>query len=399
MKHSFVFFKEIITEYVPGEDALCLGKKEMKKLNGFLDDLRPDVMMVVISDEPVEGKDHMAYVKEHYNVGIMDASRVLVRREFAALMRRKETEGEFALLCRMYATADKFAVFQREEKELSLPSNSYRLWKDMGEYPVAVVGYKKIWKQLQKKYGEVPAFFQHLVIQNMFHAGFTQKEAMSDKLKEDFIHILSEIEDDVICICQGIPDDVKIWLLEAKYGKDIKGELVYRSGRLRYHNLTITSLKEIPYYVTELAYQEKKLVVRGEVIYPVAGDDIWYYAMDNRNKEIPLSVETKEDVFYLGEKKKTRKNFCAEIPLGNKPVGFRFMYRYHNLYRARVRMAFAKELKMVPDTKDNYVFFEHYMLRTEKRILFAAPLQKKTRIKQFFTFGRKSIKMDNRTDK
>ena len=115
--------------------------------------------------------------------------------------------------------------------------------------------------------------------------------------------------------------------------------------------------------------------------------------MDNRNKEVPFSV-TEKEVYYLGEKKHTRKCFKAEIPVSAKPVGLRFMYRYHELYRARVRMAFAGDLKLVPETKDDYAFLDQLMLRTEKRILFAAPLQKKTRIKQFFTFGRKSIKIE-----
>ena len=102
MRHSFVFWKELTKEYVPGKDALVLTKREWKRLDAFLASLKPDVMMVVVSDEPVEGKQHMAYVREHYNVGTIDASRLLVRPEFAALIRKKESEGEFALLCRMY---------------------------------------------------------------------------------------------------------------------------------------------------------------------------------------------------------------------------------------------------------------------------------------------------------
>lgn len=349
--------------------------------------------MVVISDEPVEGKQHMAYVREHYNVGTIDASRLLVRPDFVALIRKKESEGEFALLCRLYETAEKFAVYERNAEEIRENTNRPRTWREAGEYPVPIVTYKKIWKRLQKKQGKVLPFFQHLMIQNMFHAGFTEKDSMSENLKQDFVSILEGIEEDTICGCESIPDDVKIWLLEAKKKKEILPELVYRSGRLRYHNLTITSLKEMPYEIKTIRYQKKKLIVSGEVIQPASDEKIIYYAMDNHNKEIPFSLIEK-DVYYLGEKKQTRKCFEAEIPLGGKPIGLRFMYRYHELYRARVRMAFAENLKMIPDTKDDYAFLNSIMLRTEKRILFAAPLQKKTRIKQFFTFGRKSIKIE-----
>lgn len=64
-------------------------------------------------------------------------------------------------------------------------------------------------------------FFQHLLIQNLFHAGFTEKDSMSENLKRDFISILEGIEDDILCGCEQIPDDVKIWLLEAKKQKTI----------------------------------------------------------------------------------------------------------------------------------------------------------------------------------
>ena len=65
-QQSFIFWKELTREYVPGKDALVLSKREKKRLDAFLASLKPDVMMVVLSDEPVEGKQHMAYVKEHY---------------------------------------------------------------------------------------------------------------------------------------------------------------------------------------------------------------------------------------------------------------------------------------------------------------------------------------------
>ena len=119
-------------------------------------------------------------------------------------------------------------------------------------------------------------FFQHLLIQNLFHAGFTEKDLMSENLKRDFISILEDIEDDILCGCEQIPDDVKIWLLEAKKQKPISSELVYRSGRLRYHNLTITSLKEMPYEIKSIVYRKKKLVVSGEVLQPAEDAEIVY---------------------------------------------------------------------------------------------------------------------------
>ena len=117
-QQSFIFWKELTREYVPGKDALVLSKREKKRLDAFLASLKPDVMMVVLSDEPVEGKQHMAYVKEHYNVGTIDASRLLVRPEFVALIRKKESDGDFALLCRLYETAEKFAVYERKEDDI-----------------------------------------------------------------------------------------------------------------------------------------------------------------------------------------------------------------------------------------------------------------------------------------
>ena len=127
-QQSFIFWKELTREYVPGKDALVLSKREKKRLDAFLASLKPDVMMVVLSDEPVEGKQHMAYVKEHYNVGTIDASRLLVRPEFVALIRKKESDGDFALLCRLYETAEKFAVYERKEDDIIVDTNRPRTW-------------------------------------------------------------------------------------------------------------------------------------------------------------------------------------------------------------------------------------------------------------------------------
>lgn len=131
-QQSFIFWKELTREYVPGKDALVLSKREKKRLDAFLASLKPDVMMVVLSDEPVEGKQHMAYVKEHYNVGTIDASRLLVRPEFVALIRKKESDGDFALLCRLYETAEKFAVYERKEDDIIVDTNRPRTWNEAG---------------------------------------------------------------------------------------------------------------------------------------------------------------------------------------------------------------------------------------------------------------------------
>ena len=115
--------------------------------------------------------------------------------------------------------------------------------------------------------------------------------------------------------------------------------------------------------------------------------------MDNKNRRYELQLKEEEEVVFLGQVLHTRKRFKAVLPVENKPVGLRFMYRYQDMYQARVRMEFGEELGIVPDTRNNFRIQDGFLLKAEKRILFIAPLQMKTRIKLFFTFPWKSIKM------
>ena len=41
-QQSFIFWKELTREYVPGKDALVLSKREKKRLDAFLASLKPD---------------------------------------------------------------------------------------------------------------------------------------------------------------------------------------------------------------------------------------------------------------------------------------------------------------------------------------------------------------------
>ena len=115
--------------------------------------------------------------------------------------------------------------------------------------------------------------------------------------------------------------------------------------------------------------------------------------MDNRNRRYELSLEQDGEICFLGELLHRRKRFLVEFPAGKKPAGIRFMYCYRGMYQARVRMEFAERLGMALDTRHNFRLQDGYLWKAEKRILFAAPLQKRTRIKLFFTFPWKSFKI------
>ena len=180
-------------------------------------------------------------------------------------------------------------------------------------------------------------------------------------------------------------------ILSLKYGEDVEEKLVYRSGKLKYQNLTVFPLKEIPFVVSEIRLVKGKFNISGHVLLPLEHSEIEYYCMDNRNRRYELTLEDEGEICFLGEMLHRRKRFLVEFSAGKKPAGIRFMYCYRGMYQARVRMEFTEALGMVPDTRHNFRMQDGYLWKTEKRILFAAPLQLRTRIKLFFTFPWKSF--------
>jgi hypothetical protein len=56
-------------------------------------------------------------------------------------------------------------------------------------------------------------------------------------------------------------------------------------------------------------------------------------------------------------------------------------------------MEFDEKVGITADSERNFCACDGYFLKEEKRILFASPLRVQTRVKLFFTFLRKSIKI------
>lgn len=389
-----------------------------------------EIRIAVLCDETPDGKSCVAAVEEHYDYATVDPSRIFVQHDGGKALEEdgwkalKEDgrDADFVSICDLFMQESRFYAWPQSaagvfatlnvpgapgkpgEPDVSsvpggskVPSSGKR---SSGELAKALADYQKVIDRVTETYGEFLPFFQILLIQDLYPMLVTKKTCNEMGIDEDsLVTVLKQLDDDMISGCGCIPEDVLIKILSLKHGTDLREKFVYRSGKLKFDNLLVVPLKEIPFRVEHIACENGMCRVRGTVMLPLEHDGIDYYYADNRNREYEIEWEDGEELFFLGERMRTRKRFCAQLKIGNKPAGLRFMYRYKgachdkNTYRARIRMIFSDDIGMEEETRHNFTVLQKYVLKIEKRILFITPLRFKTRIKLFFTFPGKSIKM------
>lgn len=215
----------------------------------------------------------------------------------------------------------------------------------------------------------------------------------SPEAKARLAERIRQLDDWRLCDCAGIPADVLLRMLSLKYGRDIRGELEYRRGSLWFQNLSVVNVKEIPFVIEEMAIAGKKLVIRGNAVLPLSATEVDYFLMDGKSKRHEIRWSDGDELFFIGEAMHTRKRFEAEIVMEKLPLRLRFMFCYRERHRARIRMAFAKSLGIRPDTRENFAVMQGILIKSENRTLSAERLGRRARLKLFFTFPWKSIKM------
>lgn len=342
----------------------------------------PAVNLLVFTEEPCECRNHIADVREHYEFATVDPAKIYLRKNLAEKFSPLDLPG----LCRLFAEEGRFAVWELDPGQPEKKGYPYEK-RNEGSFGTEPEKYVELSAVLRERYGEFLPFFQNMVIKDMLPLFFGEDDSRKPLLRK----ILADIDDDILCGTGCIYEDVLIKILSLKYGEDVEKKLVYRSGKLKYQNLSLFPLKEIPFVVSEMKLVKDRFKISGHVLLPLEHSEIEYYCMDNRNHRYELSLEQDGEISFLGELLHRRKRFLVEFPAGKKPAGIRFMYCYRGMYQARVRMEFAEALGMAPDTRHNFRLQDGYLWKAEKRILFAAPLQKRTRIKLFFTFPWKSF--------
>ncbi len=381
---EFVCLASCDGTYSGGEDNRRADADCMERLLQMGNEVHEDMQILVFTEAEVECRGNVADVSEHYDLATINPARIFVRKHLA----EKLGTIDFSALCRLFLKEKRFAVFELypgKKEENGYPYKKRRA----GSYGTMPGQYEELLSELETECGEVLPFFQNMVFQDMLPLFSSLNDNDAPALRR----ILEQIDDDILCGTDCVEEDVLLKIFSLKYGEDIEKKFVYRSGKLKYHNISVIPLKELPFLITDITYVKGKFNICGTVLLPLENSEIEYYVMDNRNKRYELEFEEGEEGVFLGEKRSARKQFRAVFPAGKKPAGLRFMYRYQNRYQARVRMEFAEEFGIVPDTRANFCVRDGFLLRTEKRILFIAPLRMKTRIKLFFTFPWKSIKM------
>lgn len=365
-----------------------MGKREISGKRKWLRDIDPSVSLVILCRETPDGRGHIAAVEEHFDHAVADPGRILLRRAGWKSLEEAGEASDFLSICRLFLEENRFYVCPGQ-----CFSSSLYMEQKGRELPKAIGEYETVIDQAVQTYGEFLPFFQCLILQDFVPLLLTERTCHEMGMEEDLLRrMLEKFDDDMIAGC-GIPEDILIRILSFKYQTDICEKLVYRSGKLKFDNLLIVPLKEIPFAVDHMTCEDGICRLEGTVMLPLENDVLEYYYADNRNRSYEIEWEDGENLYFLGERMRTRKRFTAQLKVGKESVGMRFMYRYKGVFNARIRMTFSDEIGMEEDTTRNTAVFGRYYMKMEKRILFVAPLQWKTRIKLFFTFTLKSIKM------
>lgn len=363
--------------------------------------------IAVLCERTPDGETHLAAVEEHYDYATADPRRIFMRQsdEWVPLG-KTGLKADFSSICDLFIQRNRFCACQEGvwrtvpcRKEAGRRSQMVEETPDQ-TFKETLSDYQKVIDRVKERYGEFLPFFQNLLIQDLCPTLLTEKTCRDMGIDEDQLRrICKQLDDDMICACRCVPKDVAVKLLSLKYGRDVRGDFAYRDGKLKLDNLTVVPLKETPFQVERIRCTDGMWKFRGTVMLPLGEEGIQYYYVDNRNRQYEIEWEDGEELFFLGERMRTRKKFTAQLETGEKKTGMRFMYRYkgagddRNTYHARIRMVFSPELGIEEGTRHDYMIFKKHLLKIEKRVLFVEPLRFKTKIKLFFTFPGKSIKM------
>lgn len=368
-----------------------MGARECAGGRTWLRDIDPSVPLVVLCGETPDGKGHLAAVEEHFDYAVADPGRILLRRAGWKSLEEAGEASDFFSICQLFLEEPRF--YAQPDTQLHTQRMTQRNDPMDAELSKAMDGYDRIIHQAVQAYGEFLPFFQRLILQDLMPRLLTARTCQQMGVEEESLRqLLGRFDDDMIAGC-GIPEDIRIRVLSFKYQTDIRDKLVYRSGKLKFDNLLVVPLKEIPFRVDRLTCEDGICRLGGTVMLPLENDVLEYYYVDNQGRSYEIEWEEGEELYFLGERMRTRKRFTAQLNVGNKPVGMRFMYRYKGAFHARIQMTFSDEIGIKEDTSRNTAVLGRYYMKMEKRILFVSPLQWKTKIKLFFTFSRKSIKM------
>lgn len=380
---DFVFLTPYVRHFSIGEAEERMDASCQKRLGHFIRKVGKEVRIIVLCEGGYDGRDGIASVEDDHEPATLNPARIMVRKELLELYK----EVDFVALCRIFLQEERFGVFQWCLGNGPKAQNPYRCHRE-GTYGTKPEAYREVLSTVREKYGEIPPFYQNLLIKDMFHlfSVLGQEEALPLK------GILEQIEDDIICSCGCISEDLLVRILSFKHGKEIEKAFVYRGGTLKYDNLPVLFLKEIPFVIEEIKNDKGRFNISGTVILPLPESEIRYFCVDQKNKRHDIVFEEGEEVIFLGERMFTRKRFRVELKAGGKPAGLRFMYCYRELYKGRIRIAFD-ECTGIEDASRGVCLPEGYFLRLDQRILSISPLALRTRIKLFFTFPWKSIKM------
>lgn len=342
----------------------------------------PAVSLAVLCGGASKYRGGVASVEEHDTFATADPSRIFVQHPGGKRRWEPLSGHSFPAIWELFLQKERFYVF---------PQGGDSFWELRAHAPAEPrIDAGNYWGMIEKvrvKYGELLPFFQKLLLQDLYPRILSETPSHTAL----YLELVKQLDDNIIC--ESVPEDVRVCLLSFKYGMDIRDRLLYRDGRLKFENLTVVALKGNPFVIDRFEYEKGVVRIGGTAVLPFGHSGVHYFFMDHKNKKHELEWEEGEEWFFLGERMQTRKRFTASLRARTRPAGLRFMYRYKEMYRGRIRMRFADCLQTGPNTRKNMILWGGFVMRAEKNELSVLPFGKRMLAKLFFTFPIKSIRM------
>ncbi|MBR6267681.1 MAG: CDP-glycerol glycerophosphotransferase family protein, partial [Selenomonadaceae bacterium] len=219
-------------------------------------------------------------------------------------------------------------------------STKHRSWY----FDTVRIAFEGLFCYAEKMYGYIPLFIQFVVMDDFkyrFRTSYPDDFTEADKreYKTAIMKLLQRIDDRIICETRGIYKEEKIQALSIKYGKDIKGELLFFKSSFYFRDYLIHTYnaRDFQFCVIDQQGDHVRFIGKAD-IYPMTGD-YQFYAEDDKG------------MHYLPE-------LTPDDPTGDKRIfgeviaaktGFIFSVPWKQIQRVTFHIVKDDEKYQIPD--------------------------------------------------
>ncbi len=232
---------------------------------------------------------------------------------------------------------------ETEDSAIDVSASDKSLYTDTVE-----ISQKALFEKSIKKYGEVIRYIQNQVMYALqWQIGLPFPPALSEDEKERYIadikYLLKHIEDVVICAQRYMPLEKKVYILNLKYGRDIRKEYVFDRSICRFNNANLFNLKTntlVKVYIMKI--ENGVLFLEGKISEVINNNDFDKFILTDRQKRVDIEFYDLDSTYALTDQKFfSASGFKAAIPLDDTK-SFKFTVTYKKRFTSEISVIFEK---------------------------------------------------------